>query len=249
MALADVSHLAGQNHHYHPGSGYQQPTYDYPAPTNDVVNGAPDIDSFTGQRVINSYIPPPSGPVVPPSVHDEPPLPPYQTTSTQAGSQYNYNHQSSSGSSGFTSSHQQSQSSSSGASRQYDTPQTLEPIITKHFYVHAAPEDPEERQGPRYVTVGRPQKNYKIIFIKAPTYGLNSQIIPVLPQNEDKTIVYVLSKKPEFNENIELPPIPTTEPPKPEVYFIKYKTQEEAQQAQEKIQGEFASIGGFGSLT
>lgn len=113
---------------------------------------------------------------------------------------------------------------------------TLPPIITKSFYFEAAPEEPEEEQKPRFVTVGRAQKNYKVIFIKAPTYGLNSQIIPIVPPNEDKTIIYVLSKKPEQNENIELPPTPTTEAIKPDVFFIKYKSEQEAHDAQHKIQ-------------
>jgi len=122
----------------------------------------------------------------------------------------------------------------------------LPPIITKHFYVHAAPEEPEETKGPRFVNVGRKQKNYKIIFIKAPTYGFNSQVIPVVAPNEEKTIVYVLSKKPSFNQDISLPPVPVTEPSKPEVFFIKYKTDSEAQEAQQKIQGayETSNLGG-----
>lgn len=121
---------------------------------------------------------------------------------------------------------------------QYNTAQaSQEPIITKHFYVHAAPEDPEEETGPRFIPVGRPRKTYKIIFIKTPTYGLKSQIIPVLPQNEEKTIVYVLSKKPTFDQNIQLPEPAATEPTKPEVFFVKYKTQEEADRAQKEIQG------------
>lgn len=33
--------------------------------------------------------------------------------------------------------------------------QSQEPIVTKHFYVHAAPEDPEEEAGPRFITVGK----------------------------------------------------------------------------------------------
>lgn len=114
-------------------------------------------------------------------------------------------------------------------------PSQLPPIITKSFYFEAAPEEPEEQQAPRFVSIGRAQKNYKVIFIKAPSYGLNSQIIPVLPQNEDKTIIYVLSKKPEFNQDIELPPVPTTEPTKPEIFFIKYKSDQEAVDAQHKI--------------
>lgn len=123
------------------------------------------------------------------------------------------------------------------AAAAYSDIQNLEPIITKNFYFEAAPEEPEETQGPRFVPIGRPQKNYKIIFIKTPSYGLNSQVIPIVPPNEEKTIVYVLSKKPEFNQDIELPSIPVTEATKPEVFFIKYKNDQDASDAQNQIQG------------
>ncbi|XP_055297794.1 uncharacterized protein LOC129566167 [Sitodiplosis mosellana] len=122
-----------------------------------------------------------------------------------------------------------------------------EPIITKHFFVHAAPEDPEEDAGPRLVQIGRPRKNYKIIFIKTPSYSQKQQIIPVLPQTEEKTIVYVLSKKPTFNQNIEIPEPPPTQPSKPDVFFIKYKTKEEAEQAQQQIQAAYDSANLSGS--
>lgn len=138
----------------------------------------------------------------------------------------------------------QSQSQTTGSNfgfaqqnSQHTAQQSQEPIVTKHFYVHAAPEEPEEPEEPQFVHVGRPQKTYKIIFIKAPTYASQSRIIPIFPQNEEKTIVYVLSKKPELSQDIQLPQPKTTEPTKPEVFFIKYKTQQEAEQAQQSIQG------------
>ncbi|KAG4075669.1 hypothetical protein HA402_003494 [Bradysia odoriphaga] len=140
--------------------------------------------------------------------------------------------------SSFGGNSQQQQSSSYSEDSQSDE---LPPIITKHFYVHAAPEEPEESEGPKFVNIGRKQKNYKIIFIKAPTYGFNSQVIPIVQPNEEKTIVYVLSKKPSYNQDVSLPPVPVTEPSKPEVFFIKYKTDREAQEAQQKIQGAYES--------
>lgn len=143
-------------------------------------------------------------------------------------------------SSGSATSSSSSSSSSSASSlltqQQQNDASTLPPIITKSFYFESAPEEPEEEQQPRFVNVGRAQKNYKVIFIKAPTYGLNSQIIPIVPQNEDKTIIYVLSKKPEHNQNVELPSTSTTEATKPDVFFIKYKSEQEAREAQQKIQ-------------
>ncbi|EDW30581.1 GL26860 [Drosophila persimilis] len=41
--------------------------------------------------------------------------------------------------------------------------------VSKHFYIHSAPEDHDEQQIVRYVNVGRPQKNYRVVFINAPT--------------------------------------------------------------------------------
>lgn len=55
----------------------------------------------------------------------------------------------------------QTQGTTSNAYSQQQV-QNQEPIITKHFYVHAAPEDPEENAPPRYVQLGRPRKNYKV---------------------------------------------------------------------------------------
>lgn len=59
-----------------------------------------------------------------------------------------------------------------------------------------------------------------------PSY--QAPIIPVQPQNEEKTLVYVLVKKPEEQQEIVIPTAAPTQPSKPEVYFIKYKTQKES---------------------
>ncbi|XP_055640586.1 uncharacterized protein LOC129777993 [Toxorhynchites rutilus septentrionalis] len=101
-------------------------------------------------------------------------------------------------------------------------------VIQKHIYVHVPPPEREEISYPRVIQSGGPQKHYKIIFIKAPTPPQpKAPIIPPPVQNEEKTLVYVLHKKPEEPEDIILPTPPPTKPSKPEVYFIKYKTQKE----------------------
>lgn len=226
--MGDVSHLGGHNHGYN---------YNKPSDSSNV-------------QPANSYIPPASGnpfgnglDTVAPSGGS------YQQTSSlgsgtgsyaTGGSSYDTGAGLNGGS--LLQSYQGSQAtgqqyaSQSTSAQSYNAAQQLPPIVTKSFYVHAAPDDPEENVGPRFVQVGRARKNYKVIFIKAPTYGSSSQIIPILPQNEEKTIVYVLSKKPELNQQIQIPEQPVTEPSKPEVFFIKYKNQEEAQKAQEQIQ-------------
>lgn len=108
----------------------------------------------------------------------------------------------------------------------YGPPQTPAPIIHKHVYVHVPPPEPE------YTTTRRPydaqpvQKHYRIIFIKAPTQTAPTlRSIPPAPENEEKTIVYVLVKREEAPE-VMLPPTPaSTAPSKPEVYFIRYKAE------------------------
>lgn len=91
------------------------------------------------------------------------------------------------------------------------------------------PPEPEEFRPQRPIQVAAPQKHYKIIFIKAPSAPTpTAPVIPLQPQNEEKTLVYVLVKKPEEAPEINIPqPVPT-QPSKPEVYFIRYKTQKGA---------------------
>lgn len=266
VVCADVSHLATQQYSPQQGYHYNQPKVQYqpqyPATAADAASS-----SYNG--VANSYVPPASGAVGPysrpPGAYSQersqtylipPPEAPRlaaqsQNNNYQQYAQTNLNTQSSgSAITSYGASNALNGYSTAQASGQYYAQQPyqqqqqvrhqqVQPIVTKHFYVHAAPEDPEDRIEPQYVTIGRPQKNYKVIFIKAPTYRTSSQIIPILPKNEEKTIVYVLSKKPSFNQHIEIPEPPVTEPSKPDVFFIKYKTAAEAQAAQEKIQGSY----------
>lgn len=93
---------------------------------------------------------------------------------------------------------------------------------------------------PRYIPVGTPQKHLKLIFIKPPTYD-KTPIVPVLPENEDKTVVYVLSKKPDY-QNVHAAEAPAHEQTKPDVFFVKYRNEAEAQHQQHEIQGKFTNV-------
>ena len=102
------------------------------------------------------------------------------------------------------------------------------PTITKHIYVHVPQPEKEEVLPPRWIKPSPPNKHYKIIFIKAPDAPKLGPInIPAQPQNEEKTLVYVLSKKPDTQQEIIVQPPVQTKPSKPEVFFIKYKTKTE----------------------
>uniref|UniRef100_A0A182Q283 DUF243 domain-containing protein n=1 Tax=Anopheles farauti TaxID=69004 RepID=A0A182Q283_9DIPT len=117
-------------------------------------------------------------------------------------------------------------------------------IIQKHIYVHVPPPEPEEVRVQRPIQLAAPQKHYKIIFIKAPSApSYQAPQIPIQPQNEEKTLVYVLVKKPDEQQDIVIPTPAPTQPSKPEVYFIKYKTQKESSGGVSG--GGYASAGGF----
>jgi Domain of unknown function (DUF243) len=133
----------------------------------------------------------------------------------------------------------QGSSSSSGQKRPSVQVVEGEPIVHKHFYIHSAPEESEEQQQPQQVVV-RPQKHYKIIFVKAPSYSSPSQVQALAQsKTEEKTLVYVLVKKPEEIPQDQQQSENTFVPEKPEVFFIKYKSQEEAQKAIADIQGSY----------
>ncbi|EDW65529.2 uncharacterized protein Dvir_GJ19305 [Drosophila virilis] len=124
------------------------------------------------------------------------------------------------------------------------------PIISKHFYLHTAPEDHDDQQIVRYVNVGRPQKNYRVVFINAPASTTSkAKIIANVAPVEDKTAIYVLSKK---SNALDVSAEVVTQRPanhKPEVYFIKYKTPEEAAHAQQTIQANYDALGGSSELS
>ncbi|OAD55670.1 Histone-lysine N-methyltransferase SETMAR [Eufriesea mexicana] len=109
----------------------------------------------------------------------------------------------------------------------YGPPQQ-QPVVHKHVYVHVPPPEAPEYSPPKYIPpASPPQKHYKIVFIKAPTPPTPTApaLPPLPPQDEEKTLIYVLVKKPEEAPDVVLPTQAPTQPSKPEVYFIRYKTQ------------------------
>ncbi|XP_030567240.1 uncharacterized protein LOC115767189 [Drosophila novamexicana] len=122
---------------------------------------------------------------------------------------------------------------------------TPAPIINKKFYLVSAPEDRSNDGKVKHLVLGRPQKNYRVVFIKAPA-GDNANVkysAEFAPQ-EEKTVIYVLSKKDNDLDAGDIATPAPTQPSKPEVFFIKYKTDDEANQAQKEIQGQYDKLGG-----
>ncbi|XP_073819969.1 uncharacterized protein [Musca autumnalis] len=120
-----------------------------------------------------------------------------------------------------------------------------EPIVTKRFFTYSAPEDDEPEIIQRDIVLGAPRKTYNVVFIRAPVAKQHKAKIRIIPSiNEDKTVIYLLAKKvdaPVVETYVE-EPVTTTA--KPEVFFIKYRTNKEAEHVQHHIQAKFDHLGG-----
>ncbi|KAM7361464.1 uncharacterized protein ACRADG_012115 [Cochliomyia hominivorax] len=132
--------------------------------------------------------------------------------------------------------------------QQYQAPNT----VTKDIYVHVAPEDVEDQQYHQpALPPPPPRKHYRIVFIKAPSQNINKAALRIQQApTEEKTIIYVLTKKQDpLDLQAALQDVQPKPPSKPEVYFIKYKTQEEAQHAQRTIQAQYDQLGGTSQVS
>ncbi|EDW81892.1 uncharacterized protein Dwil_GK25418 [Drosophila willistoni] len=124
------------------------------------------------------------------------------------------------------------------------------PIIHKQFITISAPEEHENLERSKHLVIGRPQKNYRVVFIKAPSSSsANVKLSAEYAPNEEKTVIYVLSKKDSSLEVNDIATPAPTVPSKPEVFFIKYKTDAEAAHAQQQIQAEYDRIEGSSEHT
>ncbi|XP_060648712.1 GATA zinc finger domain-containing protein 10 [Drosophila nasuta] len=128
--------------------------------------------------------------------------------------------------------------------------QHQQPIVSKRFFIHSAPEDVDEEYKERHITVGVPKRNYNVVFIKSPQRSNKKTSIKISPAiNEDKTVIYVLSKKADSSDVQAEVVEQASSTSKPEVFFIKYKTNEEAAHAQQQIQAQYDALGGSSQLT
>ncbi|XP_061386719.1 uncharacterized protein LOC133321652 [Musca vetustissima] len=123
-------------------------------------------------------------------------------------------------------------------------------LVTKRFFIHSAPEEKGVEVQKHDIAVGTLRTNYNVVFVKAPSDKQQKIKVRVTPAvNEEKTAVYVLSKKADapLLETIVHEPATTTS--KPEVAFIQYRTNEEAEHAQHHIQAEYDRLGGTTSIS
>ncbi|KAM7361060.1 uncharacterized protein ACRADG_009542 [Cochliomyia hominivorax] len=208
-----------------------------PAPAPQFTSHPVEVAAPPAQLLQQQFVPPPPPQFTPPAPQFAPPAnqfvppPPQNVAPVQPQTSYapaapavsssNYNYQ----------------------------PHQQQTIVSKDIYIHSAPEEIEEVGVNQGVEAGPLRKNYRIVFIKAPTHNLKlnlNSLKRAQAQNEEKTVIYVLSKKPDLgNLQSQLAAVQTEQKAhKPEVYFIKYKTQEEANRAQQEIQAQYDALGG-----
>ncbi|XP_017056885.1 alpha/beta-gliadin MM1 [Drosophila ficusphila] len=131
-------------------------------------------------------------------------------------------------------------------------PQQQQHLVSKDIYVHVPPaEEPEERYPQPVLPPAPPRKHYRIVFIKAPTPSVSKAALRIKQAPvEEKTIIYVLTKKPDpLDLQAAIEEAAPKQPSKPEVFFIKYKTQEEAAHAQRTIQAQYDQLGGTSQVS
>jgi hypothetical protein len=123
-----------------------------------------------------------------------------------------------------------------------------EPIVTKDFFIHTAPNDegPEIQYEDVEYTVN-PRIHYNILFAKAPTSSggnISLNNVAVAPEYREKTIVYVLAgDNVPFDvsggSQIDLPK--PSEPSQPELVFVRYNKEDDIKSVVNKIQSHYNS--------
>uniref|UniRef100_A0A1Y1NCZ2 DUF243 domain-containing protein n=1 Tax=Photinus pyralis TaxID=7054 RepID=A0A1Y1NCZ2_PHOPY len=96
----------------------------------------------------------------------------------------------------------------------------------KHVYFYGSPNG-DLYAKLRINVIPASHKNTKIIFVKAPATHIVPEVHAPESNVEDKTLVYVLTKKPK-DESITIPTGLNVKQEQPKVFFIKYNNKNDA---------------------
>jgi len=119
--------------------------------------------------------------------------------------------------------------------------------VTKEFYsFYANDADFEDREGLQRA-LATIKKNVRVIFIKSPeNRGYENAVLALAKQAaQQQTAIYVLHKQTDINELAQkFNAVRQNANKKPEVHFVKYRTPEDAANAQKAIQSQYDQLGG-----
>ncbi|XP_055905172.1 glycine, alanine and asparagine-rich protein-like [Eupeodes corollae] len=134
-----------------------------------------------------------------------------------------------------------------GVSYQPVTNRVIDGGLSKEYFIFSAPEEQAQQGYNTQSVTTLLKKNLRVIFIKAPeNNGIHNAALQIAKQaTEDRTAIYVLSKEPDVSEIAnQVQQISENVRAKPEVRFIKYRTPQDAINAQRTIQQQYEELGG-----
>lgn len=125
------------------------------------------------------------------------------------------------------------------------------PIVTKNFFIHSAPEESEDEIQEELTQLSQqPRNHYNVLFVKTPAQTNRAAALNLAKTlKQEKTVVYVLAKKTTASDLQDAIAEAPQHVNKPEVFFIKYRTPEEALNAQRQIQSQYDTLGGTSTIT
>ncbi|XP_017140295.1 uncharacterized protein LOC108154506 [Drosophila miranda] len=136
--------------------------------------------------------------------------------------------------------------SSSGAA-QLSEPILIPNEFNKEFFSYSAPEQEYDNPNANEQIANSLKKNLRVLFIKGPeNTGLEQAALQLATSaSDDRTAIYVLNKQADIGDlTNKLNQIKVQTNHKPEVHFVKYRTQSDAENAQRTIQAQYDSLPG-----
>ncbi|XP_017471179.1 PREDICTED: embryogenic cell protein 40-like [Rhagoletis zephyria] len=119
--------------------------------------------------------------------------------------------------------------------------------FNKEYFTYTAPEQEfDDADGAQQVAHSL-KKNLRVVFIKGPeNQGLENAALQLAKHaGEDQTAIYVLQKQSDISDLAnKLNAIQSQSSHRPEVHFVKYRTPEDAANAQQAIQSQYDQLGG-----
>ncbi|XP_060648634.1 uncharacterized protein LOC132786192 [Drosophila nasuta] len=119
--------------------------------------------------------------------------------------------------------------------------------VNKEFYTFEADEEDFNDPAASERAANSVSQGLRVVFIKGPeNRGLENAALALAKQAaEQKTAIYVLNKQADIGDlSNKLNAIRNNNNNKPEVHFVKYRTPEDAANAQRAIQSQYDSLGG-----
>uniref|UniRef100_A0A0K8VGY1 DUF243 domain-containing protein n=1 Tax=Bactrocera latifrons TaxID=174628 RepID=A0A0K8VGY1_BACLA len=117
----------------------------------------------------------------------------------------------------------------------------------KEFYTYTADENEFSEPADNGQVIESLKKNLRVIFIKGPEgNGLEKAAVSLAKHaGEEKTAIYVLQKQADLGDLANKLQVENdVQRHKPEVHFVKYRTPEDAANAQRAIQQQYDQLGG-----